>query len=288
MSNRGQHWDDCDPDIRGFVERVVGSFRGWLGAEMVGAYLHGSLAMCCYRRAKSDLDLLFVVRGPGDVPFRRTLSLSVCDLSDGRPIWGDLELSVVQEACTRRFLYPTPFELHYSTEWKAAIRRGETDFAAERQDSDLAAHFTVTRARGTCLWGAPIKQVFAPVPFEAYRASVLADFEWIGGQQGLLESPLYGVLNICRTLQLLTEGEGTIASKEEGARWGLAHLPEAHRPLVRQALECYQSSAGPLAPENRKAGGQEWDKTAVGRFRDYTASATESKTGGSQQMPTRL
>jgi streptomycin 3"-adenylyltransferase len=59
---RGQLWNDCDADIRAFAERVVEGFRVRLGEELIGVYLHGSLAMGCYRRAKSDLDLLIAGR----------------------------------------------------------------------------------------------------------------------------------------------------------------------------------------------------------------------------------
>ena len=38
--------------------------RNILGDELVGVYLHGSAAMGCFNPAKSDLDLLIVVKKP--------------------------------------------------------------------------------------------------------------------------------------------------------------------------------------------------------------------------------
>lgn len=265
---RGQQWNDADRDIRAFLLRAGALFRDALGEVLVGVYLHGSLALGCYRRAKSDLDLLIVVRDRLDERARGDLARRICDLSDARPTLGDLELSVLQERHTHRFTHPCPFELHYGSDWKRAIRRGEVDFAADRRDADLAAHVTVTRARGARLWGEPILQVFGPVPWNDYVASVLEDFDWLARENRLFDNPVYAVLNTCRVLQLLTREPGTVASKEEGGHWGLAHLPGAHRPLIWQALDAYQS-ASPAGEAERPTGGLAWDTDALHRFRDF-------------------
>ena len=276
MMARGQHWDNADAHIRAFVHRAVAAFHERISDRLIGAYLHGSLAMGCYRRAKSDLDLLIVVTDRLDEATRRDLALRICDLSDVRPTLGDLELSVVQERYTRNFEHPCPFELHYGSDWKDAIRRGGIDFATERRDCDLAAHFTVTRARGICLFGAPVSDVFGAVPWADYRASVLEDFAWIVEDDHVCESPIYAVLNMCRVLQLLTHGPGTVASKEEGALWALDHLPYAHRPLVQQALDRYQSDRE-VTDAERRTGGLAWNADALREFRDYAAGAAATR-----------
>ncbi|HDK44919.1 MAG TPA: nucleotidyltransferase domain-containing protein, partial [Actinobacteria bacterium] len=43
-----------------WVESLVAGIADVLGDELVGVYLHGSLAMGGYYRPKSDLDLLIV------------------------------------------------------------------------------------------------------------------------------------------------------------------------------------------------------------------------------------
>lgn len=267
---RAQRWDDCDADVRAWVERIVQALRDELGSTLEGVYLHGSLAAGCYHRPKSDVDLLVVVteRVPEDA--RRRLGLRLADLSDARPTVGDVELSVVQARHARAFTHPMPFELHYGGDWTGAIRRGEIDFAADRADGDLAAHVTFARARGVALLGPPPRAAFAPVPWSDFVDSVMEDFAWIVEDDHVLESPFYAVLNACRVLQLLTEGEGTVASKDEGALWALAHLPPGHRPIVARALEVYRSSAS-VSPDERRTGGREWDADALRRFRDYVA-----------------
>lgn len=44
------------------LNRVVELFKEELGGNLVGIYLHGSLAMGCFNPDTSDVDLLLVVR----------------------------------------------------------------------------------------------------------------------------------------------------------------------------------------------------------------------------------
>lgn len=273
---RGRRWDDCDADVRAFVEKVSTSFRERLGEQLVGVYLHGSLATACYRRAKSDVDVLVVVREGLSATVRRELALLCFALSDERPTVGDLELSVIQQRHAREFVHPLPFEMHFSSEQRAKIESGAVDYAEERHDRDLAAHCTVVRARGVCLYGASIEDVFGVVPREAFMDAVLDDFEWLVREDNILESPFYCVLNCCRVLQLLSGGEWVVANKEEGGLWGLENLPQEHRSVVQQALACYRSSRE-VSVDERKRGGVHWDADALRRFRDFVVREAARK-----------
>ena len=266
---RGQQWEDCDADIRAFIRKVVESFRERLGERLVGVYLHGSLATGCYRRAKSDVDLLVVVRDSLSVEVRRTLSLMCVALSRERPTTGDLELSVIQLDDARRFIHPLPYEMHFGSDQRTKILSGEMSYEGERRDRDLAAHCTLVRARGVCLFGAPIEETFGPVRRADFLDAVLYDFEWLVADDNILESPFYCVLNCCRVLQLLS-GSDVVANKEEGGLWGLENLPAEHRAVVRQAFACYCSSRE-VSEEERKRGGLDWNADALRRFRDFAA-----------------
>ncbi len=131
-------------------------------------------------------------------------------------------------------------------------------------------------ARGVALVGPPIAEVFGPVPPDDYLDAVLDDYRWIVEDDHLLETPVYGVLNCCRTLALLTEGEGTIRSKDEGGLWGLAHLPAEHRPVIEQALRCYQL-AQRVDGAHRRADGMAWDAEALRRFRDRVTRSVNAR-----------
>lgn len=59
---RPQRWPECDDDIRRFAKGLMELFIEELGRQLIGIYLHGSLAMGSYYRPKSDIDLLVVVQ----------------------------------------------------------------------------------------------------------------------------------------------------------------------------------------------------------------------------------
>jgi len=58
-ADRPQSWSDCDPDLRAYVLDSLTA----TGLRTVGVYVHGSLAMRCFHRAKSDVDLLMDTAG---------------------------------------------------------------------------------------------------------------------------------------------------------------------------------------------------------------------------------
>ena len=257
------------------LSNVVRSVRDFLGANLTGVYLHGSLATGSYHRAKSDIDLLVVVRNPVDEDERRHFALLCVSLSDRRPTMGDIELSVILERHARNFRHPLPFELHYGSDHRPRILIGRQDYSQTGTDRDLAAHCMVVNMRGVRLDDAPIREVFGQVPFEDYLDSILDDLDWILEDDNVLESPHYGVLNICRVFQVLEQGEGAVPNKKEGAEWALDSLPSGHHSLITQALECYQSEA-PVSEAERRTGGLSRVKGELRAFRDYAAKRRRS------------
>jgi streptomycin 3"-adenylyltransferase len=249
-------------------------FRRELGDAVAGVYLHGSLATGCYYRPKSDIDLIVTVSRPLGDEERHKLLLALADASDARPTTGELELHVVLDTAARAAPHPMPYELAFGDKIKGRVRRGDVELAQQpaeaRVDRDLAAHCTVTRARGVALTGALPAEAFGAVSHEAFIDAVLYDLEWILGDEHILESPFYGVLNGCRVLQLLVDGPGTVANKEEGALWGIARLPAEHRPVIQAALDAYRSDRD-VMPANRQRSDSPWDAAALLRFRDYVA-----------------
>lgn len=275
---RAQTWPNCDRDIRSLLFRAVALFEEHLGSNLIGAYLHGSLAMGSFYRGRSDLDLLVVVSDRLEVSARRNISRALVDLSDERPLPGDLELSIICQEVLHPFDHPLPFELHVSSSWQEDIRSDRIDYVAERRDIDLAAHCAVTKARGVRLAGEPIDAVFPPVPHDTYVDAILADLIWGFEEDRLSESPVYAVLNACRVLAVLREGPEMVLNKEEGGLWGLEHLPSEHQSLIQTALDCYGSP-----PQSHQCGkqtaGRWWDDVQLQNFRDWVlAQADRART----------
>jgi len=235
-------WENCPADARGQVEALLAAFQETLAEHLIGVYLHGSLAMGCFNPARSDLDVLVIIREPMSLEAKRAIAETLLRLSD-QP--APVEISFLSQNDLTPWSYPTPFDYHYSENWREKQTRelASDDWRhwndARKTDADLAAHITITLARGTCLFGQPISAVFPPVPAADYLASILADVEdFFAGRIAPANDPVYFVLNVCRVLAYVMESH--ISSKDEGGAWALTHLPQEFHGLIAQALAGYR------------------------------------------------
>lgn len=178
---------------------------------------------------------------------------------DERPTIGGVELSVVRRRHVAPFQHPLPYELHFSERWADDVRHGGT--GPRGTDRDLAAHCAMTRRRGIALRGEEPSTVIGPVHHDAFVDSIMDDFRWIL-DGGMLESPIYGVLNLCRVLQLVADGPDHLPSKEEGAVWAREHLPVTYHWVITDALDCYRSAAE-IPADQRRAHGHAWNDEAL-------------------------
>lgn len=230
------------PDnVKAFLDHCVHMVQEHLTDRLTGIYLHGSLAMGCFNPTSSDIDVLVVVNHPLTTVEREALAQRLLGLIADAP--RPVELSVITRDSLQHFRHPSPYELHISEGNRADYLNGTMDLARDVADPDLAAHFVITKARGICLYGAAISEVFPEVPESAYLESIVGDFDWSytpvmqGPDSGECCVPKYAVLNACRILAFMRERR--VTSKREGGEWGLLHLPTAHVPLVRAALDEY-------------------------------------------------
>ena len=204
--------------------------------KLTGVYLHGSAVMGCWQPKKSDLDFLVVVHEPLTDTEKRKYMDMVLELDTDGPAKG-IEMSIVLRDVCDPFVYPTPFILHYSRMHTAWYRRDAEDYIRKMNgtDKDLAAHITVIRDRGICLYGLPVREVFGPVPEKDYLDAIVYDVA--DAAEDMTNHPMYLILNLARVLGYLTEHK--VFSKREGGLWGLENLPEEFHPLIRSALDEY-------------------------------------------------
>lgn len=215
--------------------------------------------MGCYFRPKSDVDLLVVVDAAVSDAERRALAVRLLAAFDRRPTIGGVELSIVRRSHVEDFEHPLPYAFHFSEQWADEVRNG--GLGPRGTDRDLAAHCASTRHRGIALRGDEPAVVIGPVPDAAFVDAIMDDFRWIVNG-GIVESPFYGVLNLCRAMQVAGEGTGRPLSKDEGGHWALEHLPADHHSIVRDALGCYRSAADTSA-DQRRLHGHAWNEDAL-------------------------
>lgn len=210
-----------------------------IGDDLTGIYLHGSMAMGCFNADKSDIDIIVIVEDI--IPDKQKMSImkQIVKLNGNAPAKG-LEVSFVKKEYCKPFVYPTPFELHFSVMHLQWFHDNPDDYIDKMkgEDKDLAAHFTIINKYGVRLYGKEIASVFGNVPRKDYADSIWHDIE--KAAEDILNNPIYIVLNLCRVLAYLRDD--LILSKEKGGRWGLIHVNEKYHPLISQAHQCYQSN----------------------------------------------
>ena len=225
-----------DAVINCFVEKS----KEILQDNLAGIYLHGSAVMGCWNPAKSDIDLIVIVRDSLSDPVKKSFMDMVVECNGRGPAKG-IEMSIVRQSVCRPFVYPTPFELHFSAAHLHWYEKAPDAYISKMKgvDKDLAAHFTILTHRGKCLYGAPIKDVFADVPEQDYIDSIWNDVA--DAEKEITDHPLYLILNLTRVLAYLQDG--LVLSKREGGEWGLIILPEKYHGLIQTAMREYSEGA---------------------------------------------
>lgn len=242
-----------------------------LGDNLMGIYLHGSAVMGCFNPAESDIDLILVVKDEVPDTTKRQFMDMVVELNSRAPKKG-LELSIVKEEVCKPFVYPTPFELHFSVAHLNWYRTNQEDYVAKMKgtDKDLAAHFTIIYHRGQVLYGKAIREVFAEVSHEAYMDSIWCDIE--GAAEDILDSPMYIILNLCRVLGY--KEEGLILSKKEGGEWMLGKLAEGDHGTLTDDFSGLIATALKEYATGLK---MEFQETLAKQFAEYMLKKISSK-----------
>lgn len=226
-----------------FYQNVIDEFTAMskeiIGNKLTGIYLHGSMAMDCFNPEKSDIDLLIVIENDITDLQKMEFMKQIVKLNEKAPAKG-LEISIVKREYCKPFVYPTPFELHFSPMHLQWFRENPKNYVENMkgEDKDLAAHFTIINRYGIVLYGEHIENVFGAVSKKDYIDSIWSDVK--GAREDIADEPMYTTLNLCRVLAFLKED--LCLSKQQGGEWGIAHIPERYHSLILQVLDCYKTN----------------------------------------------
>ena len=225
---------------------IKNEYSAILSTKLTGIYVHGSIAFGCFRWETSDIDFLVVVNEPLTQFEKESLIKVLLELNPDAPPKG-FEMSIILESVCSPFVYPTPYELHFSN---AYLEQFRSDLAVQCHslngtDKDLAAHITVTRAIGFPLCGKAINEVFSEVPHENYIDCLMYDIE--NAVDDIINSPVYFTLNLCRVLAYLRDC--IVISKAQGGDWGMKHIPQ-HATLITAAMMAYTTGTEFIASED--------------------------------------
>lgn len=225
-------------DYKRILEKISEKYQLILKDNLVGIYVHGSIAFACYNPDKSDIDFIVTVKESPSLEEKENLINILIDLSSEGPKKG-FEMSVVRYDVCKNFLYPTPFELHYSMAYLEECKLDIKNYCKTMKgiDKDLAAHFTVIKHVGYALCGRPIREVFGEIPKENYLDSIICDIQ--NAKKDIIDNPVYIILNLSRVLAY--KSEELILSKKQGGIWAIEHIDKRFSPLIQQALDFYES-----------------------------------------------
>lgn len=225
--------------LRELLDGFIMNCKSILGNNLTGIYLHGSAAMGCFNDKNSDIDLLIVVKNDISKEIKRQYMDMVVAMNCEAPSKG-IELSVVKESVCKSFVYPTPFELHFSIVHLNWYLSNPDEYIEKMNgtDKDLAAHFTIVYHRGKTLYGREIKSVFSEVSSEDYMDSMWFDIQ--NAKEDIIENTMYIILNLCRVLAY--KKERLILSKQEGAEWAIDYISNPdYKKTILSALEEYNT-----------------------------------------------
>jgi predicted nucleotidyltransferase len=230
-------------DYTSIIDGVTDRCKDILKDNLIGVYVHGSIAMQCFRWSKSDIDLLIVVKEEPDIKTKHKFMEVIIEYNKLAPPKG-IELSMVLEEACREFVYPTPFVLHFSNMHLDWFSKDPMGYCSNMrgEDKDLAAHFTITKKYGITWWGINIDELFGEVAKEYYLDSIQIDMK--DSMENIEVNPMYTILTLCRVAAFVKDG--LILSKEQGGRWGSERLPEEYSCMAKDALQCYMSDRIPV------------------------------------------
>ena len=226
------------PDARALMQEIKDQFVSLLGEDLVGIYLHGSLAAGCFRWDRGDIDFLVVVKNP--LPLEKKVALlEKLHALEKRAPAGGFEMSVVLSSCCRALSYPVPFELHYSASHREEFELDPEGYCGRMhgEDPDLICHIMTLHAFGEAIFGPQIRKVFGPVRREYALNAIRYDVK--DALEHLHERPVYYVLNLCRSVAY--QREELVLSKKDGGEWALKQMNSVYQRLIQAALNAYDT-----------------------------------------------
>ena len=83
-----QSWSNCDKATYTYINGFVELLKIKLSDNLIGVYLHGSLAMNSYFPPKSDMDLIIITEDKLDPIFAGALNMEIARYAKIRPTVG--------------------------------------------------------------------------------------------------------------------------------------------------------------------------------------------------------
>src|SRR5579859_2347396 len=146
-------WTTCSKVIQSEVNTLRTELQRLLGQNLIGIYLHGSLALGGFQPDRSDIDVIVVTAQRMDLETKRRCIELLLRISK-MPCPLDIRFLVQQDLFP--FQHPLLCDLHFSEthreSYQQELRSGtRKDWNGKAQrDPDLTLHLTVLHHSGIC------------------------------------------------------------------------------------------------------------------------------------------
>jgi predicted nucleotidyltransferase len=210
---------------RAYLDALAEALREVLEDDLVGVYVHGSIALGGFYPRTSDIDVLGICARPISSDTKADIASRLLELT---PPAKGLEFSLLTARAAQEPARKVPFELHVAMEPEVHV----VDGATHEGDEDLVLAIEICRRAGIALYGPPPEQSFAPIPEEWLLDMCDRELAWI--QYHPARTPAESsVLQACRAWRYAEER--VLSSKVESGRWAIDRgVPE--RDLIEAAL----------------------------------------------------
>ena len=254
------------------VDDLARGLEAALGGDLLGLYVHGSLVARDFSPARSDLDLLAVLRTAPDEAALAAVAPVHASLERRHPAWrGRVEVETVG----------LPTVVAFAGTSGATSGRGDLIMRVSPGEALhlllATTHRVLTwatvREKGRPLLGAPAAELLPPIAPGAVRTALLEHVrDWPAWVEDMttVGAQAYAVLSMCRAWGALVEGEQR-SKKAAADRFARAHPDDAD--LVVWARDWWY------------AGGSDAARSRFGEVRDFVARVSRSLLDGSSRDP---
>jgi len=201
-----------------------------LGGNLVGAYLHGSIAFPEYNPKAGDIDFYVVVRRSLNRREIESLNRLHRSLAAKYGFGNKLDGFYIPYATARR--RENPRNLVYGAHGR--IHRGGSDDAWPLHREHFA------RWAYLRLFGPGASRIFPRAYWSEIRTALYRQLVY--ARKIIDSDPWWSVLNLCRLVYNFEKG-GIAVSKLGAAKWALKRLPSRWKPVIRSAVRTYKGVA---------------------------------------------
>lgn len=221
-------------DVNALLDTLLAGTRRILGSDLIGMYVHGSVATGDFDPDRSDIDFLVVSRD--ELPAQ---TVSALQAMHARIAASDLkwvknyEGSYIPQRAIRR---------HDPAHSRHPVIRVDGSFGVDEHGSEWIIQRHVIREHGIVLAGPSPETLIDPISADDLRLAVSRLLrEWWMPQ---LDDPFrlysseyqaYAILTMCRALYTIEFG--AIASKRQAARWAQKALGGTWVGLIESAVK---------------------------------------------------